>query len=343
LIIEGSTRRRSATRPGVRFSAIPEVTVIQDTQRVLVVGATGAQGGSVARRLLYINRHSFSGTPYAVRILTRVPDSPAAQALARAGAEVAGGSLDDIESLKAALEDCDLVFGVTNYWEHGEAEMRQGRNLVDAAASSNVLHVVLSTLPSSLALSDGRIHVPHFETKAAIEQHARSRLEAVTFVHVAFYYENLLHWLRPRREADGTLSLSLPQGDTPLAAVSVDDVGPIVEAILHHPASFAGDTIGIVGDDLPVASYAAAMSRALGKKVTYRHIEREAFALEPFAGAEDLAAMFELNRRFIPSRRADLATSRYLHPGLRSFGHWMALNHADFREPGERAMSTWAA
>jgi len=303
------------------------------TQRVLVVGATGAQGGSVARRLLFVNHYCLDGPPYAVRALTRNPRSPAAKALAARGAEIAVGSLDDPASIQAALAGCDLVFGVTNYWEHYGAEVRHGRNLVDAVAASDVRHLVLSTLASATELSGGRIEVPHMDTKAAIERYARDRLDAVTFVHVAYYYENFLTWFRPQPQTDGTLAFGFPQGDTPLAAVSVVDVGPVVQAILDSADAFRGKTVGIVGDDRPPADYAAAMSRVLGRTVRYSHIDRDVFARLPFPGADDLAALFDLNRRFIPDRRRDLVTARRLHPGILTFDAWMAMNHMRFDTP----------
>lgn len=311
--------------------------------RVLVIGATGAQGGSVVRQLLRVNRHSLNRTPYVVRALTRHPEGPVAAALARQGVEIVGGSLADSESLKTALAGCDLVFGVTDYWEHFEVEVEHGRNLVDAVAESEARHLVLSTLPSSRHLSDGAINVPHFETKALIERYARIRLDAVTFVHVAFYYENLLGWFRPQPQADGSLAFGFPQGATPLAAVSVQDVGTIVEAILHHPERFTGETLGIVGDDRPVAEYARTMSQVLGRRVTFNPVERDVFARSGFPGADDLAAMFDLNRRFIRGRRQDLAISRRLHPALMSFADWMALNRSGFAGEEASPASAWAA
>src|ERR1041385_1879498 len=103
---------------------------------VLVIGATGAQGGSVASHLL--DRRTF-----AVRALTRNPDSPAAQTLRARGAEVVRGELDDRGSLRAALKGVDAVFGVTNYWEHFEKEAEHGRNLINAVAGAEVEHFVL--------------------------------------------------------------------------------------------------------------------------------------------------------------------------------------------------------
>jgi predicted dehydrogenase len=91
---------------------------------VLVTGATGLQGGSVARHLLRSGK-------YNVRCLSRNTASDKARALRHAGGELVAGDLGDHASLKAAMAGCDVVFGVTNFWEHFERERQHGANLVD--------------------------------------------------------------------------------------------------------------------------------------------------------------------------------------------------------------------
>lgn len=282
------------------------------------VGATGAQGGSVARALLRDG--------HAVRALTRDAASPAARALAELGATVVEGDLSDLAKLTGLLDGCSSVFGVTNYWEHFGNEVVHGKNLVDAAARAKVRQLVLSTLPSPETLSRGELVVPHMESKAAIESYAKRCGELrTTFVHVAFYYENFLSWFIPRADADGCLSFGFPQGETPLAAVSVDDLGTVVTRLLERPEL---RHLGVVGDDLPCAAYADILTEVLGREVRYRHVESAAYARLPFPRAADLAAMFDLNRRFIQSRAEDLAATRALSPGVLSFRAW-ANAHAD--------------
>jgi uncharacterized protein YbjT (DUF2867 family) len=290
---------------------------------ILVTGATGAQGGSVARYLL--ERGAF-----AVRALTRNPDSDAAKALAAAGAEVVRGDLDDAASLRAAVASCHGVFGVTNFWEHFEAEHRHGVNLIDAVAESDVRHFVLSTLPSAHDISGGELSAPHLDIKAKLEAYARERGLPATFVHVAYYFENFASWFVPRRQEDGTYAFGFPQGDTPLAGVAVEDVGGVVAPIFERRDEFLGRTVGIVGDDLTGDEYAAVMGRVLGRPIAYHHIPREVFAGFGFPGADDLANMFDFNRRFIPNRQADLAESRALFPQIQSFDRWMEANRARF-------------
>jgi len=284
--------------------------------RILIVGATGAQGGSVAHHLLRAGS-------YQVRCLTRHPNSPAALELARLGAEMVEGDLGNPASLRAALRGCDGAFGVTNYWEHFEREYEHGRNFVDALNATGIQHAVFSTLPHAKLLSGGRLAVPHLDTKGHIEEYARAVKLPATYVHVAFYYENFLKHFPPRRQPNGTYVFGFPQGSTPLAAVAAEDVGGVVAAIFAESFWYRDKVIGIVGDDLRCDEYAEIMHRVLGRSFAYRYVAHDAFAALDFPGARDLADMFEFNRRYVPNRRLDLAKSRELYPQIRPFERWL--------------------
>lgn len=291
---------------------------------ILVTGATGAQGGGVASHLLASGR-------YAVRCLTRKPQSEKAAALRHAGAEIVPGDFEDLPSLKAAMKGCYGVFGVTNYWEAFDREIPQGKNLVDTAAASGIEHFIFSSLPSVTKLTHGQLDVPHVESKAKIEEYARGLGLPATYVHVAFYYENFLTYFPPRRLADGSFVFAFPQGDAPLATVAVEDAGGVVTALFDRGAEYMGRVLAIAGDEQPCQEYAATMSRITGQRIAYQHMPREAFAALGFPGADDLANMFEFFRRFIPSRRAEIEECRMLYPGIRTFETWLAENQERFR------------
>jgi uncharacterized protein YbjT (DUF2867 family) len=288
---------------------------------VLVTGATGAQGGSVARHLLRRGR-------FAVRALTRNLESDAARGLRELGAETVRGDLRDVASLRAALAGCYGVFGVTNFWEHFDGEYQQGLNLVDAVSDSGVGHFVFSTLPGVRDLTGGALNAPHFDLKARMEAYARDLLVPATFVHVAYYFDNFLSFFVPQRQEDGSYRFGFPQGDTPLAGVAAEDVGGVIATIFERRAEFMGRSLYLVGDELPPARYAAVMARVTGRPITYAHIPREVFASFGFPGAADLADMFEFYRTRVPSRQTDLARSRELYPEIQSFEGWMAKHSA---------------
>ena len=291
---------------------------------ILVTGATGAQGGGVASHLLSSGR-------YAVRCLTRKPQSEKAAALRHAGAEIVPGDFEDPASLKTAMKGCHGVFGVTNYWEAFERELPQGKNLVDAVAASGIEHFIFSSLPSVTRLTHGQLDVPHIESKAKLEEYSRGLGLPATYVHVAFYFENFLTYFPPRRIEDGSYVFAFPQGDAPLATVAVDDVGGVVTALFDRGADYQNRVLAVAGDEQPCQEYADTMSRITGRRIAYQHMPREAFAALGFPGADDLASMFEFFRRFVPSRRAEIEECRMLYPGIRTFETWLAGNQERFR------------
>lgn len=204
--------------------------------------------------------------------------------------------------------------------------------MIDAVAEAGVGHFVFSSLPPARKISGGELGVPHFDIKAELEDYARRRVPGATFVHVPFYYENFLNFLPPQKQPDGTFAFGFPQGETELVAISVEEVGGIVAKIFERPEDFRGKVGGIGGDDSPPARYAESMTRHLGHTVRYNHIPREVFASLGFPGAEDLANMFDINRRFNMFRGADLALSRALYPQIRTFDEWLAENRNRFSE-----------
>jgi uncharacterized protein YbjT (DUF2867 family) len=293
---------------------------------VLVTGATGAQGGSVARHLLADGR-------WAVRALTRDARSAKAQALAAQGVELVEGDLGRPETLPAALAGVEAVFGVTNFWEHFDGEYEQGKNLVEAvAAAPSVRHFVFSTLPHVKAITGGELDVPHFDIKGRLEEMTVARGIPATFVHVAFYFDNFIAFFPPRRQEDGSFLISFPQGETPLAGVAAEDVGGVVAAVLGDRERWLGKTVYVVGDDQPAADYAAQMSRVLGRDVRYAHMPRETLAALGVPGADDLANMFEYYKTYVPNRRRELAESRSLYPGMQGFSGWLE-RHRDAFAP----------
>ncbi|HEX7374577.1 MAG TPA: NmrA family NAD(P)-binding protein, partial [Steroidobacteraceae bacterium] len=110
---------------------------------IAVAGATGAQGGGLVRAILADPSGGF-----AVRALTRDPASPAAQALAAAGAEVVAADLADPASVVRAFEGAYGAYCVTFFWNHmsPDKEREEARALANAARQARLKHVVWSTL-----------------------------------------------------------------------------------------------------------------------------------------------------------------------------------------------------
>lgn len=290
---------------------------------ILVTGATGAQGGSVAKALL-------AKDDFAVRVLTRNAASAAAHNLRLLGADVVEGNLDGKESLKLAMKDVYGVFGVTNFWEHYQQEFNQGKNLIDAVKEAGVKHFVYSSLPNYKKLSNGELEVPHCDLKGELEEYTKSLGIPFTFIHIAFYYENFFSFFPFKLAEDGRFHFGFPQGYTKLAMVSVEDLGGVVASVFNFPIAYTGRTVGVVGADETCDQYAATLTRILGYPVQYDYIPRDIYASFGFPGAEELANMFEVQRLYIPTRQLDLIESYGLNPAMQSFEHWVTKNKERF-------------
>lgn len=298
---------------------------------ILVTGATGAQGNGVASALLRDGK-------FQVRCLTRNASSQKARELAAMGAEVVEGDLEDMNSLRAAVDGCYGVFGVTNFWEHFDKEYQQGKNLINVVREKVVQHFVFSSLPDYKALSNGKFAVPHCDLKAELERYAKYLQIPTTFIHIAFYYENFLTFFPPRLAEDGGYNFGFPQGETKLAMVTAEDMGPIVKVVFDNPQLYKNRILGVVGEDGSCEEYAATMSKVLGRNIRYNYIERDTYTAFGFPGAEELANMFEVQRLHIQSRQHHLDECLIMHPEMQSFESWLIKNkHLFFAQEKEVA------
>src|SRR5438874_8100338 len=181
---------------------------------ILVTGATGQQGGAVARELL--------ARGHRVRAMTRKPDGAAAQALARLGAEVVKGDLDDAESLKRLVQGAWGVFAVQNTWEAGvEGEEAQGKRIAEIARKNGVQHYVYT----SVASAHRKTGVPHFDNKWRIEETVRGlAFPSHVIIRPVFFMENFLSpWFKPAID-QGKLMIGL-KPTTALQMIAVKDIG----------------------------------------------------------------------------------------------------------------------
>ena len=106
---------------------------------VLVTGATGRQGGAVARNML--------SKEWKLRALTRHCDSYAAQKLADLGVELEQGDLEDPATLERAVRGAYGIFSVQDFWAVGaRREVQRGKNLAEAAKKAGVEHFVYSSV-----------------------------------------------------------------------------------------------------------------------------------------------------------------------------------------------------
>ncbi|RPI14914.1 MAG: NmrA/HSCARG family protein [Lysobacterales bacterium] len=305
---------------------------------VTVFGATGAQGGGLARSLLADRDGGWS-----VRAVTRDESSPAARSLARAGAELVRADLDDAASVERALEGAYGAYFVTFFWAHfsPERELAEARTMADAARRAGVRHAIWSTLEDTrrwIPLDDprmptlmGRYKVPHFDAKGEGDQYFRDAGVPTTFLLTSFYWDNLIHFgMGPKPGADGQLEFVLPMGGAQMPGIAAEDIGRCAHGILGRGDELVGRTVGIAGEHLSGAEMAAALGRALGRPVRHADVPPEVYRGFGFPGAEDLGNMFQFYRDCERDFRAarSVEFSRELNPALQSFGQWLAANAA---------------
>ena len=272
---------------------------------ILVTGATGHQGGAVARSLI--------AGGWKVRALVRDSRKEAARELKALGIELVHGDLDDPASLRRAVKEVYGVFSVQTWSEKGvDGEIRMGRNLADAAKAAGVKHFIYS----SVGGADRGTGIPHFESKYAIEEHIRSlELPSTIFRPVYFMY----NFNAPQMQTailNGTLVTAL-RPDRMLQMLAPEDLGTFVRLAFDHPEVYLDKTFELAGDELTMPEAAEIFSRITGRTVQY--VQQPIEQVRRFnKDAGRMYAWFNDN-----GYHADIPALRALHPGLLSLEAWL--------------------
>ncbi|BCX04981.1 MAG: nucleotide-diphosphate-sugar epimerase [Candidatus Roseilinea sp.] len=305
---------------------------------ITVIGATGAQGGGLARAILNDPHSNF-----AVRAVTRDPNSDKAKALARLGADVVAADLDDPDSLERAFNGAYGAFCVTFFWAHfsPDLEIAQAKRMAHAARKANLKHVIWSTLEDSrqwVPVSDTRIptlmgkyKVPHMDAKGEADQAFIEAGVPTTFLLTSFFWENFIYFgMGPRRGADGKLAITLPLMGAQLAGMAAEDIGKCAYGIFQAGLPAHNQRVGIAGEFLTGAHMAQAMGHTLGEDIAFNDVPPHVYRSFGFPGAEELGNMFQIEAEYadvvLGNRSIDM--SRRLNPELQSFDMWLARNKA---------------
>jgi uncharacterized protein YbjT (DUF2867 family) len=239
-------------------------------QTILVTGATGNQGGIVARHLLQRGK-------FRVRAMVRDEHKPAAQALKQAGAELVIGDFNDRASLDRVLQDVYGVFSIQDFRDGAAVEIRQGKALAEAVKAAGVEHFVYS----SVGGAERNTGIPHFDSKFQVEEYVRTIGLPFTILRPVFFFYNY-NGMRSMVE-NGTL-FQPPSPDTKLQQLSEEDYGKMVAEVFEHPADFTNRAIEVASVEMTMPEIAAVFSRVLGKPINYQQIPFEVF--EQQAGEE---------------------------------------------------------
>ncbi|KZV96720.1 NAD(P)-binding protein [Exidia glandulosa HHB12029] len=245
---------------------------------VVVFGATGAQGGSVAKYLLE------DGT-FGVRGVTRNADSPSAQGTSFPRAEVVVGDLNKPETLAACLAGAYGVFGVTDFWALVQTtggdmaktqalEVAQGKALVDAAKAAGVKHFVCAFYPE---------HPTVYSLAALVDDYLKSSNIPRTSLYTSGYMENLVNLISGRQmctvQSDGSLvvDLKMPAGCA-IPLYSVDQTGGWAIEALKNPDKWIGKDMHMIGEHVALEKVAEVFTKLSGRKTVVKTVTLEEFA-----------------------------------------------------------------
>lgn len=200
---------------------------------------------------------------------------------------------------------------MTTPFEDGpEAEIAQGRTILDAALAAQVPHLVFS----SVADADQHTGIPHFDSKAMVEAALAQSGLSYTIVGPSYFYDNMLGGLDAIKA--GVFELPLP-ADAPLQQLSRRDLGRFVATVLNDPDPVRGARIDIASDEPTGRQMTAALAETLGRPV-------ELVTRDPaLIASDDMRAMFS----FLASGgyTVDIAALHAQYPqiGWQSFTDWL--------------------
>ncbi|GAA1655171.1 NmrA family NAD(P)-binding protein [Actinoplanes couchii] len=312
---------------------------MNENEKTLVIGGTGAMGRAVVEQLVRIPGRS-------VVVPTRDAQSTRARHLQTSGAvEIVEGELTDSAWLDGLMGTVDSVFCNTNFFAANSpvAEYELGRAILDSAHRQRVGRFIWSSLDDALALTAGTVAVPHYDGKAAVAssinlQRAEEMMrqvddgwftDHVAILTTAPYYENLTSALAPTpgRLTDGRegITFVLPFGDGHYPMIALSDIGWFAAYMFTNWQSWGTRDLAVVGDRLSGADIARTVERHTGIPAEYRNLPLEVVVASVPEVGHDLAAMSAfLQTRDITTRDRDLTRLRAIHPALLTFDQWAA-------------------
>jgi uncharacterized protein YbjT (DUF2867 family) len=270
----------------------------RDDRVIVVTGATGRQGGAVARHLL--------AGGWRVRGVTRSPDSNAARQLAALGVEVVRADMADPDAMRGVCAGVHGVFSVQNPMiSGGEGERTQGKNVVDAAADAAASHLVYG----SAGPGTPGTGVAAWDVKLEVAEYARSRGLPLTVLRPMAFMELMTDKDLYPPVAAWHLMPRLVGEDRPIPWLSAEDLGAIVARAFGDPASYVGSDLALAADLRTLLECRTIWRRVTGRSP--RRLPMPVWLFERFVGP-DLTRMW----RWLASHEVnvDLAETRAQHP-----------------------------
>lgn len=256
------------------------------TSPILVMGATGKQGGSVVRALLR------AGHP--VRAFVRDPSSSGAQALAAEGVEVVKGEFTDTASLDSALVGVGGVFSVQMGSQPSDphTEVLAGKALVEAAHRAGVRVIVHSSVAragdheSFVGWNEGCWEPLYWQNKAAVNEMVKTQgFTHWVILKPAMIMEDIVPpqadlqfpTLRERGRFETAIA-----SDTLIDWIAVEDIGAFAAAAFAEPERFHGHEIDLAAESFTLPEVAAKITQVTGKSVSAVTLSKEEALSRPY-------------------------------------------------------------
>jgi hypothetical protein len=239
--------------------------------------------------------------------VNRDPSKPECKALEQKGVEVVNGSFDDTDSMIAAFQGANVVFGVTDFWAPFfnpkvidnlppgqlinqycyDLELQYGKNIADAVATiadTTLEHYIWSSLSDVKKWSDGKYTwVYHFDSKAHVYDYIKETLpnlaqktSSVQIGHYADNWKKMGSFLWLNKAEDGVYELSTcahPHTSFPWVD-TLNDTGKFVRALVETAPG--KDLLG-VSEEVTYEQYLRQWSEVLGLPTRFRSISMEEY------------------------------------------------------------------
>jgi uncharacterized protein YbjT (DUF2867 family) len=274
---------------------------------VVVTGATGRQGGAVARHLL--------SDGWRVRALTRKPKGKPARRLAALGAEVVGADMARRATLDVAFRDAYGVFSVQNPMTAGfDGEIDQGKNVADAAKKAGVQHVVYGS-----AGIGRRAGVGSWDSKLIVQAHMETLGLPLTVLRPTAFMELMTDRGFFPPVAMWHLMPKLMGVERPVLWLCVDDLGAIAAKAFADPNRFIGADLHLVSDVRSNAECREIWREVIGRAP--RRFPMPTWMFERFVGT-DLTTMW----RWLHANDIDVdgAQTRDILPTASTVQEWLS-------------------
>jgi uncharacterized protein YbjT (DUF2867 family) len=278
------------------------------TNKIFVTGANGNQGSAAVRNLLSKGLH----------VKAFVHNSTVSKLNVHANLEIIKGDLDDVNSYRNHLNDCDGIFCLLTYIHGVNKEIKQGIDLVNAARENGIKHFVYS----SVIGSDLNTGIPHWESKNKIEDHIKASGMSYTILRPSSLYENFLIPQVKSRILKGKLVLPTRK-NTVQQFISSEDVGKIATKVFSDPGMYQSKTMNLAAEQMDGEQLAATFSKAMDREIKFQQLP---MLITRLVMGRDLAKMF----RWVNNNDAcfvkDIQSFKNEFPGMLSLEEWIRIH-----------------